>query len=188
MLVATRSRSFSDITNPELPPLDFSAIDPNFSPIDHSGYEHSQLHHNSVPSITYQHHDSISSIQSDGSTTSFPYFDSSMPAGYFELENSQNVPNAANSHTRRATDPSHNSINVQHELHSPQYPWNPPNYTPEPISPNYSGQEVMVEASEAIRSQSEGSFGTSVLAESLRLSSAQERRRRARTRFEMASN
>ena len=188
MLIATRTRSFSEDTNPELPPLDFTALDPNFSPIDHPDYQNPHFHNNSVPNITYQHHDSISSVHSDGSRTSFPYFDSSMPADYFDLENTQNVPDAAKSHIRRATDPSRNAINVEHELHSTQYPRNPPEYTPEPISPRYSGQDVMVAASEAVRSQSEGTFGTSVLAESLRLSSAQERRRRARARFEMASD
>ena len=111
-----------------------------------------------------------------------------MPAGYFELESTQDDPDAVNSHVRRATDPSHNAINVEHEFHSTQYPWNPPDYTPGPISPRDSGQDVLVEASEAIRSQNEGSFGTSELAESLRLSSAQERRRRERARLEMASN
>ena len=188
MLIVTRNRSFSEFTNPELPPLDFTALDANISPIDHPDFQHSYSNHDSIPNITYQHHDSISSVHSDGSKTSFPYFDSSMPADYSELENTQNVPDAANSHTRRATDPSHISRNAEHELYSTQYPWNPPNYTPEPISPRYSGQDVMVAASEAVRSQSEGSFGTSVLAESLRLSNAQERRRRARTRFEMPSD
>ena len=162
-------------------------MDPSFSPIDYPSYQHSDIHHNAVPRITYQHHDSISSIHSDGSKSSFPYFDSSMPTDYFELENTQNVSDTANSHTRRATDPSHNATNVQHEFHPTQYPQNPPDYNPGPISPRYSGQDVMAETSEAIRSQNEGNFGTSVPTESLRLSSAQERRLKARRRFEMAS-
>lgn len=184
MKLETRSRSVSQITNPTLPPLDFSGSDPTFAPVEHSNYQQARHHASSVPSITYQHHDSVSSVHSDSSRTSFPYFDSSLPANYFELPDSSNSSNIANS--RRATDPSHNFTHVGHGHYSAELPQNPPTYySPEAISPRYTGQDMTIPASSPMQVQNEASFSTADLAESLRLSSAQERRRRARARFEM---
>ena len=180
----TRSRSVSQITNPTLPPLDFSGLDSTFTPNEQSNYQHARHHANSVPTIKYQHHESVSSIHSDESRTSFPYFDSSIPANYFELADSSTVSNAANS--RRATDPSHNLTHPEYGPYPTGLPQNPPNYhSPEAMSPSYSGQDMMIPASNQMQGHNEGSFSTSDLTESLRLSSAQERRRRARARFEM---
>lgn len=184
--VEARSQSFSGVDRPELPPFNFSAQEPKFSSTDNIDSLHSRSHSNSVPNITYQYHDSVSSVYSGGSKTSFPYFDSSMPADYFELENSHDPPSSANS--RRATDPSHSITNAEYGLHSAQYPPKPPSYAPDIEAPRYSEQDMTGAASDAMRSQIQGSFGTSVLSESLRLSTAQERRRRTRARFGMGTD
>ena len=180
----TRSRSVSQITNPTLPPLDFSGLDSTSTPIEQSNYQHARHHANSVPTINYQHHDSVSSIHSDEPRSSFQYFDSSMPANYFELADSSNPSHAANS--RRATDPSHNLSYAEQEHYSTElHQTSPTYYSPEVISPSYSGQNMTIPASYPMQGRNEDSLSTSNLAESLRLSSAQERRRRARARFEM---
>ena len=178
----------SDLYSPELPPLDFTSWSTDFvapgEPVD----LHARHHSNSVPSITYQHHDSVSSMHSDGSRTAFPYFDSSVPVNYAELEDSHDPLDNINNGPRRATDPTSNAVDPDYDHYSVHNPSNAPRYAPQATSPRHGSQEVLTAASEAMQSQGGVGFGTSILAESLRSSSAQERRRRARARFELGND
>lgn len=179
-----RSRAQTLGNSPQLPPLDFSTIDENLSPPTSTKPPHSRSHSYSVPNITFHHHDSVSSISSDGGRPSFPYFDPSFPTDVLELEGTSSPSNVPNSDNGGVPELSHTYTSSQIGTSVGQYPQSPPSYTIEPASPLYSEREMMETAAAAMRSQSEGSFGTSVLAESLRSSTVQERRRRARARFE----
>ena len=173
---------------PQLPAFDFSTMNPNVSPLISTNpfHFHSRSHSYSVPNITFHHHDSISSISSDGNRPSFPYFDSSVPTDLFELGGTSETPNISVRQGGRDSDFSYQPDRLDTGLYPTQHLQNPPSYTSEPTSPGNVEQDLTQAASAAIESQnqSQGSFENSVLAESLRLSNAQERRRRARARFE----
>ena len=142
-------RSFSDTASPQPPSFESTATNNSTSlPPGDPTSQHARSHSNSVPDITYHHHDSISSISSDGRKQSFPYFDPTA----FELEAPAVPPKIPNDYEgislleRRAQDP--------------------PSYFQEPPANGYG-------------------LNTGTLAEGGRtLSNAQERRRRARARFE----
>ena len=178
--------SHSQTLIPQLPAFDFSTMNSNVSPVSSSNpfHYHSRSHSYSVPNITFHHHDSISSVSSDGNRPSFPYFDSSMPSDIFELEGTSESPNVSIRHGGRVSEPSYHPDQIGTGLYPTQHLQSPPSYISDPISRGNTEQNSVQAASAAIESQNQSSFGTSALAESLALSTAQERRRRARARFE----
>ena len=176
--------SHSQTLIPQLPAFDFSTMNSNVSPVSSSDPFHyySRSHSYSVPNITFHHHDSVSSISSDGNRPSFPYFDSSMPSDVFELDGASGTSNISDRHGGRVSEPSYHPDHIDTGLYPTQHLQTPPCYISEPTSPGNAEQDPLQVTSAATESQ--GSFGTSALAESLGLSTAQERRRRARARFE----
>lgn len=176
----------SQTLSPQLPTFDFSTMNSNVSPISNTNPSqfHSRSHSYSVPNITFHHHDSVSSISSDGNRPSFPYFDPSMPTDVFELEATSETSIVSIRHGGRISEPSYHPMHIDTGLYPTQHLHSPPSYTSESTSPRNAEQDLAQAAATAIESQSQGSFGTSALAESLGLSTAQERRRRARARFE----
>ena len=176
--------SHSQTLIPQLPAFDFSNMSSNVSPVSSSDpfHYHSRSHSYSVPNITFHHHDSVSSISSDGNRPSFPYFDSSMPSDVFELEGTSESPDVSFGHGGRVSEPWYHPDHIDTGLYPTQHLQTPPSDISEPTSPGNAKQDPLQATSAATESQ--GSFGTSALAESLGLSTAQERRRRARARFE----
>ena len=180
-----RSRAQTLDNNLQLPLLDFPTMDEDYFSTSSTNPPHSRSHSYSVPNITFHQHDSVSSISSNGGRPSFPYFDPSFPSGISELEATSSLSNVSTRNDGRVATPSYEDKSTHNSTFFGQYPHSPPSYTPEPASSPYSGRDLMESATVAMRSQSQGSFGTTILAESLRSSTAQERRRRARARFEM---
>ena len=169
------------MTSPQLPNLDFPTINMDSFHINPTGNHQPRSQSNSVPNITLHHHDSASSVSSQDTKTSFPYFDASLPSEIYELEQPAGTPSFYDTRHRKTSSTFSDSIQYENGLHPALYTQSPPDYAPETTASGYPFQSS---ATDPTRSQSESSVGMSEHGRYRTFSNAQERRRRAKARFE----
>ena len=166
------------ITGPTTPSVGFSAEEPALARTDDKAASDATRSY-SVPALNIAHdcQDSDPSMRSDGFKTILPYLDSSMPDDHFKSEDSHE-----RSHVP-PTNPSHDDPSLDDGSYSTHISTSPPSYTPEASAPRSSEQGTLNTIAAEVGDQNEGNYRPSDLAPSSSLSSAQQRRRRARARF-----